>query len=71
MDKLSRRRKKAEAESTKTLEGNFNGADYSTPVEVEQLGESSRMAGSRDAVGSGFVFDYPISTSGDELELAE
>ncbi|MCJ1262482.1 hypothetical protein MMC22_002352 [Lobaria immixta] len=54
---------KLQGRETKTLVGNFNGADYSTPVEVEQRGESSTMAGSRDVVGGGFVFDYPISTS--------
>lgn len=63
MDKLSKRRKKAEAGRTKVLEGNINGTGYSAPVEVDQNGESSRMAGSRGAVGGGFVFDYPFLTS--------
>ncbi|MCJ1262426.1 hypothetical protein MMC22_002296 [Lobaria immixta] len=70
MEKLSKGRKKAEAdrkkaeaEMMKAPEGNINGADYSAPVVVEQHGESSRMAESRGAIGGGFAFDDPALTS--------
>ena len=63
MEKTLKSRKKAEAEKVKAPEGNINGADYSAPVEVEQHGESSRMAESRGTIGGGFAFDHPALTS--------
>ncbi|MCJ1261823.1 hypothetical protein MMC22_001691 [Lobaria immixta] len=59
------RHRRAEALQTKKQEGRINGAEYSASVEVEQHGESSRMAESRGSVGGGFFFDNPVFTFGE------